>query len=301
MINPKGIILLVVALGCAGGTAYLVNGMLGDKQAPPPAAAALPPAPIETRILVAKKDLATGTFLKPGDLDWQVWPEAGLNDGYVKENPNALKDFEGAVARTRLIKGEPITKARVVHPGEKGFLAAVLDPGKRAVAVPVDGATGVGGFVLPGDEVDVILTIQREQSGDGGSEKRAFAETLLSQVRVLAIDQTVDNTAGQAKLAKTATLEVTPKQAEKLALGLELGDLGLSLRSLQRNEGEASRPDASANDKAASKSAAAGKSYTRDTDVMSMIGDPWGLEPPASVRRKVTILRGGQDAKDVKY
>ena len=300
MINPKGIILLLVALGCAGGTAYFVDDLLGRKPAAP-AAAAMPPPPAETRVLVAKKDLATGTFLKSGDLDWQVWPEAGLNDGYVKENPNALKEFEGAVVRTRLVKGEPVTKARVVHPGEKGFLAAVLDPGKRAVAVPVDGATGVGGFVLPGDEVDVILTIQREQTGDDGAEKRVFAETLLTQVRVLAMDQTVDNATGQAKVAKTATLEVTPKQAEKLALGLELGDLGLSLRSLQRNEVETARLDALAEDTATPKSTPAGKSYTRDTDVMSMIGDPWGLEPPASVRRKVTVLRGGADAKDVKY
>jgi pilus assembly protein CpaB len=300
MINPKGIILLLVALGVAGGTAYFVNGLLGSKPEAS-AAAALPPPPAETRVLVAKKDLATGTFLKSGDLDWQVWPEAGLNEGYVKENPNALKEFDGAVVRTRLVKGEPITKARVVHPGEKGFLAAVLDPGKRAVAVPVDGATGVGGFVLPGDEVDVILTIEREQTGDDGGEKRVFAETLLSQVRVLAIDQTVDNATGQAKLAKTATLEVTPKQAEKLALGLELGDLGLSLRSLQRTEVDSARLDTLADDKAATKSVPAGKSYTRDTDVMSMIGDPWGLEPPSSVRRKVTVLRGGADPKDIKY
>ncbi|MFO1127368.1 MAG: Flp pilus assembly protein CpaB [Rhodospirillales bacterium] len=301
MINPKGVILLLVALGCAGGTAWFVDGLVGGRPATP-AAAALPPPPAEeTRILVAKKELATGTFLKSGDLDWQVWPEAGLNDGYVRENPNALKEFEGAVVRTRLTRGEPITKARVVHPGEKGFLAAVLDPGKRAVAVPVDGATGVGGFVLPGDEVDVILTIQREQAGEGGAEKRAFAETLLTQVRVLAIDQTADNTGGQAKVGKTATLEVTPKQAEKLALGLELGDLGLSLRSLQRNEVDGPRLDTLAADKAAAKAAPADKSYTRDTDVMSMIGDPWGLEPPSSVRRKVTVLRGSEDAKDIKY
>ncbi len=169
--------------------------------------------------------------------------------------------------------------------------------------MPVDGATGVGGFVLPGDEVDVILTIQREQAGDGGSEKRFFAETLLTQVRVLAIDQTVDNTTGQAKVGKTATLEVTPKQAEKLALGLDLGDLGLSLRSLQRTEVDPARLDALAEDKATATpgTTAAGKSYTRDTDVMSMIGDPWGLEPPSSVRRKVTVLRGSEDAKDIKY
>lgn len=105
MINPKGVILLLVALGCAGGTAWFVDGLVGGRPATP-AAAALPPPPAEeTRILVAKKELATGTFLKSGDLDWQVWPEAGLNDGYVRENPNALKEFEGAVVRTRLTRG----------------------------------------------------------------------------------------------------------------------------------------------------------------------------------------------------
>lgn len=301
MINPKGVILLVLALAAAGGTAVAVRGMLGGKPATASAQPAAPVAAPQLRVLVANKDLPTGSFLKSGDLDWQVWPEAGVNDDYVREDPKAIARFEGAVVRTRLYKGEPITKVRVIHPGDKGFLAAVLEPGKRAVAVPVDGATGVGGFVLPGDEVDVILTIERDQSGggEGGSEKRHFAETLLKGVRVLAVDQTADNGTGQAKLAKTATLEVTPKQAEKLALGLSLGDLGLSLRSLQQRAADAA-PAAAAGNAGQAAKPGGDSSYTRDTDVMSMVGDPWGLEPPPGVRRKVTVLRGGE-AKDIRY
>lgn len=308
MIQPKSLVLLVVALAAAGGTAFAVKGMIA---APAPRAAApAEAAPLPAvRVLAARRDLATGTFLKAADLEWQAWPEAGLSDGYVREAPEAMAAFEGAVVRARLYKGEPITRLRVIHPGDKGFLAAVLDPGKRAVAVPIDGATGVGGFVLPGDEVDVILTITREQAADGETEKRHFAETLLTEVRVLAVDQSADNPGGQPKLAKTATLEVTPKGAERLALGLSLGELGLSLRSLARTEADLGRlaamsaaaagaPAAAKPGTAPADAAAAG--YTRDTDVLSMIGDPWGLAPPPGVRRRLTVIRGAE-SKDIRY
>jgi pilus assembly protein CpaB len=266
----------------------------------PAAAAGASQAAPAVRVLVAKKELATGAFLKAGDLEWQAWPERGLIEDYVREDPQALAGFEGAVVRTRLHRGEPITRTRVIHPGDKGFLAAVLDPGKRAVAVPIDGVTGVGGFVMPGDAVDVILTIEREQADDTGRnpEKRHFAETLLRRVRVLAIDQTADKAAGEAKLAKTVTLEVTPKQAERLALGQSLGALGLSLRSLQAAAADPAAPAVAHSANPADADADA--SYTRDTDVLSMMGDPWGLAPPAGVRRKLSVLRGSA-AEDIRY
>jgi pilus assembly protein CpaB len=286
MLNVRTLALLVVALGAAGAAAYLANSWLAGRE--PAVAAAAPvvlaPEPV-LRILVAGKDLGAGSFLKAGDLEWRVWPKDGLLDSYVREAPEALKPFEGAVVRTPLLHGEPITTARVVHPGEQGFLAAVLDPAHRAVAVPVDATTGVGGFVQPGDRVDVILTIKPTPAeGEGGGETRYFSETLLTDLRVLAIDQTVEHAAGQAaKIGKTATLEVSPKQAEALAVGLEMGELSLSLRSVGRGPG----PEPA-------------KSYTRDTDVLFMLGDPLGLPPPASVRGKVNVLRGSE-AKEMKF
>ena len=142
--------------------------------------------------------MPAGTFVKPDELEWRPWPQEGLTEAYLVKGKASEKDLAGAVVRTHLYAGEPITTSRVVHPGEQGFLAAVLDPGKRAVAIPVDGTSGVAGFVFPGDFVDVILTIKRTVTAEGseGSETRQFSETLLTDVRVLAIDQTLDNDSG---------------------------------------------------------------------------------------------------------
>jgi pilus assembly protein CpaB len=299
--NIRTVVLLTVALAVAGLTALLVNGWLaGQKvavQAQAPAVAAPPPPP---EILVAKKALPAGTFVKPDELEWRPWPQEGLTEAYLVKGKASEKDLAGAVVRTHLYAGEPITTSRVVHPGEQGFLAAVLDPGKRAVAIPVDGTSGVAGFVFPGDFVDVILAIKRTVSAEGseGSETRQFSETLLTDVRVLAIDQTLDNS-GAAKVGKTATLEVSPKQAERVALGLDMGTLSLSLRSLGRQEAEltaAARQPGGVHTDAGN----VNRSYARDTDVLFMIGDPLGLPPPLALRRKVTVMRGSE-SKEVRY
>lgn len=301
MINVRAIALIVAALGAAGGTAYVVKGVLAG----PKPVAAVPtnqpaPAPV-ARILVASKDLPIGTLLKAGDLGWQPWPEDGVVDGYVLETPDGMKDFEGAVVRSRLYRGEPISTSRVIHPGDRGFLAAVLEPGKRAVAVPVDATTVVGGFILPGDRVDVILTFKQSQSsGEGGEQDtRHFSETLLSGIRVLALDQAADSPDGQAKLAKTVTLEVTPKQAEMVMLGLDLGELSLSLRSLNQSGTTLAQLKTLA---AAELSDGKGgrRSYTRDVDILDMVGDPMGLQPPAGMRRSLNVLRGSE-AKEIRY
>jgi pilus assembly protein CpaB len=244
--------------------------------------------------------LPAGTFVKPDELEWRPWPQEGLTEAYLVKGKASEKDLAGAVVRTHLYAGEPITTSRVVHPGEQGFLAAVLDPGKRAVAIPVDGTSGVAGFVFPGDFVDVILAIKRTVSAEGseGSETRQFSETLLTDVRVLAIDQTLDNS-GAAKVGKTATLEVSPKQAERVALGLDMGTLSLSLRSLGRQEAEltaAARQPGGVHTDAGN----VNRSYARDTDVLFMIGDPLGLPPPLALRRKVTVMRGSE-SKEVRY
>jgi pilus assembly protein CpaB len=159
----------------------------------------------------------------------------------------------------------------------------------------------VAGFVFPGDFVDVILTVKRTVTAEGteGSETRQFSETLLTDVRVLAIDQTLDNDSGAAKVGKNATLEVSPKQAEKVALGLDMGSLSLSLRSLGRQEADVSgmaRQGGGVHTDAAD----AKRSYARDTDVLFMIGDPLGLPPPLALRRKVTVMRGSE-TKEVRY
>lgn len=137
--NLRTVVLLAVALSVAGLTALLVNGWLaGQKvavEAQAPAVAAPPPPP---EILVTKKAMPAGTFVKPEELEWRPWPREGLTEAYLVKGKASEKDLSGAVVRTHLYAGEPITTSRVVHPGEQGFLAAVLDPGKRAVAIPID-------------------------------------------------------------------------------------------------------------------------------------------------------------------
>jgi pilus assembly protein CpaB len=288
-INFRTILLLVLALSAAGGAALFARNWMAAQQATAhrhASAAEKPNAVSTTEVLVAAKDLPTGSFLRSEHLTWKTWPQDAISADYIVRGKGTEKDFEGAVARSRVVAGEPITALRVVHPGERGFLAAVLEPGKRAVSVPVDATTGISGFIFPADFVDVILTFRYavNDSSNGGGHPRHYSETLLRDVRVLAMDQRVENEDGTAKVAKTATLEVTSRQAEAIALGLQLGSVSLSLRSLSA---EPDKPDS-----AVASSEETDRSYTRDVDVYYMLDDSQGTEAPDDETRKVQILRG---------
>ncbi|PIW27050.1 MAG: Flp pilus assembly protein CpaB [Rhodospirillales bacterium CG15_BIG_FIL_POST_REV_8_21_14_020_66_15] len=305
IMSIRGILLIVVALTAAAGTALFARNWLAQQQA---AFKARPVQAVQAtdtaRVLVAKETMEAGRFVRAEDLRWAAWPKAGVSEGYVVEGvaPKGVKPvhgddeggnakkpgkavFDGAVVRSRITAGEPVTALKLVQPGERGFLSAVLEPGKRAVSVPVDATTGIAGFIFPGDWVDVIFIGQmRFESQRGGADgnkmkKVDFSETLLSEVRVIAIDQKVENGDGQAKVAKTATLQVTPKQAEKIALALKMGGVSLSLHSLARHEEtggdrftEVARAvGAMAPDTAGSRDLTG--SYTLEFDIMSMLGD----------------------------
>lgn len=291
--NPRAVLLLVVALSAAGGAALFARNWIAGQQAALHAQAPTPAradAIATAQVLVAATDLPTGSFLRSEHLKWQVWPRDAIGADYVVRGAGREQDLEGAVARSRVMTGEPITSLRVVHPGERGFLAAVLEPGKRAVSVPVDATTGISGFIFPADYVDVILTFRYavNDSSNGGGHPQHYSETLLRNVRVLAVDQRVENEDGAAKVAKTATLEVTSRQAEKIALGLQLGTVSLSLRSLAAETGDGSQavstfvpneePD---------------RSYTRDVDIYYMLDDLQAVDKADGETRKVQILRGG--------
>ena len=290
--NFRTVLLLVVALSAAGGAALFARNWIASQQAALHAQApsgAHAGAIATAEVLVAAKDLPTGSFLRSEHLKWKVWPQDAVSTDYIVRGKGTEKDFEGAVARSRVGAGEPITALRVVHPGERGFLAAVLQPGKRAVSVPVDATTGISGFIFPADYVDIILTFRYavNDSSNGGSHPQHYSETLLHNVRVLAVNQRVENEDGAAKVAKTATLEVTSRQAEKIALGLQLGSVSLSLRSLAAEPGDGSEiasttvstrePD---------------RSYTRDVDIYYMLDDSQAVDKADGEARKVQILRG---------
>jgi pilus assembly protein CpaB len=288
----KSILLVVVALVLAGFTAFMVRNYLDAERAAAQRAMAnrpqAAPAPAGVQVLVAKRDLPVGTFLRPEHLRWQVWPEASLSAAYAVEGKKKIDDYVGSVVRLPVAEGEPITDGRVVSPGNSGFLAAVLRPGYRAVSIPVTMTSSISGFVFPGDHVDVLLTHNLPMPVDGGIERRAGG-TVLRDIRVLALDQKVDVKPGEAAVPRTATIEVTPKQSEVMALVIEMGKLSLSLRSLQRDEPLLPEDDPfqqvglNSGEKKKDEDSFPERSFTLDSEVSSLL----------SVRR-VTIMRGGK-------
>jgi pilus assembly protein CpaB len=304
-ISIRGILLIIVALMAAVGTALFARSWIAQQQA---AFKARPmqsaPATETRRVLVATQTMEAGRFVRAEDLRWAAWPKDGVADGYVVdgETPKGVISppaadgatpqkrgksvFDGAVVRARITAGEPVTALKLVQPGERGFLAAVLEPGKRAVSVPVNATTGIAGFIFPGDLVDVIFIGQmhletRRGDAEGSKVKKIdFSETLMSGARIIAMDQKVEIGDGQAKVSKTATLEVTPKQAEKVALALKMGSVSLSLHSLARHEDTAIATDRFADVARAvgaleteAPAPDLGGSYTLEFDIMSMLGD----------------------------
>ena len=195
-------------------------------------------------VLVATKSLPVGTIIDAEALRFQPWPKGLIQPAYyTKDNGADPASLIGTVVRTEITAGQPLTQGALVKPGERGFLAAALGPGMRAITVAVSATSGVAGFVFPGDRVDMVLTQEVKGGGDGESLK--VAETVLSNVRVLAVDQTLnsqdENGNAVAKTVSTVTLEVTPKIAEKIAVAQTIGQLSLSLRSIADNTVELER------------------------------------------------------------
>ena len=308
MINIRNIMMLCVALVFAAGTALFVKSWLESERSQFAANQKTEVEIVETasaEILVTRSDMAAGTFLKPDMLEWQAWPEEGVHESHIVRSPedeadedyqDPIASFDGAVARVGLRAGEPITKTRVVHPGERGFLAAVLEPGYRAVSVPVDATSGISGFVFPGDWIDVVMTMQMRDDREGARQQRYFAQTVLERVRVLAIDQTVEKADGDIELAKTTTLEVSPKEAERIAVALDMGRLSLSLHSLSPAEAEKAHQERLiGGDQPLDPKLVRNKkrSFTLDTEIYHMWGDP-RLFPTKSKSNEINVVRGSE-------
>jgi pilus assembly protein CpaB len=225
----------IAVLALAGVAAVFVALYVrnSSQEAPVQTAEAAEPVRDVVRVLVAREDLEIGRFITPNDVRWREWPADGLTEEYFSEDnaPKAVEDNTGAVVRVPLAAGEPLTARKLVDPGDAGFMAAILEPGTRAAAVEISADSAAGGFILPGDRVDVILVREAE----GGRRSMQTAQTILENVRVLAIDQTVQrDTEGDEAglLGSTALLEVYPEEAETIALARNLGDVSLSLRGV---------------------------------------------------------------------
>jgi pilus assembly protein CpaB len=223
------ILVFAVAIGAAGAAALLAGRWLK-----PPEFEQVAAPKVETvDILIAKSDIGVGQTVTPETLQWQAWPKTASTKNFIRrsDNPQAIKELSGEMARLPIVAGEPIREAKLINAKGSGFMAAILPSGMRAVSTQISPEIGAGGFILPNDHVDVIFTRGDVKSSPKDAQQRS--ETILSNVRILAIDQNVQEKDGQkVVVGKTATLELTRKQAEKLALAQQLGTLSLALRSI---------------------------------------------------------------------
>ena len=233
--NVMRFAILGVAFIAAAAAVLLARGMLGGGT---PVSKAAPPPAVTAEVLVASKEIAPGHSLDPDLVRWQAWPKTAVPAGFITKEaqPDIAKAVAGIVVRAPLVAGQPITDASIVRAGATGFLAATIKTGMRGIGVPVNAETSAGGFILPNDRVDVVLS--RDISGGSGI-KNFQSETILRDVRVLAVDQTAQPQKDQQSVVgKTATLELTPDQAELLARSQQMGVLSLALRSLGDSSGE---------------------------------------------------------------
>lgn len=262
--KPARIVVICIAAVSAIGLALVVRAMGSSSGEPAVAAAAAVDTRPRANVLVAARDLAPGARLTDADLTWKEWLVADINPAFITDGaasqdenaepakpegavarvaraaaeinaPGAKGDYIGAVVREAILAGEPIVERKIVRAGDSGYMAAYLEPGMRAIAVRVSVETAAGGFILPGDRVDVLLTREMRLSdvaGDQSGRNRFSSATVMQNIKVLAIDQTTRaEDDQQAVVGATATLEVGPRDAEALALAKSEGELSLVLRS----------------------------------------------------------------------
>ncbi len=230
--NASRLIVMGVAVVSAIGAGYIAKNMA----TPPPPTVVVKEQPTVPKIqldsvLVASEDLPIGVELQ-GQMRWQPWPDDALNESYItkSKDPDAVEKLRGSVVRLSFASGEPIRKSKLVEPGQS-FMSSILPKGKRAVATQISADTSAGGFILPNDFVDVIMT-RRAQGKTGGDGY--ITETILKNIRVLAIDQNIqeDEQGRKVKVGETATLELTPEQSEIITVAQQMADrLTLALRS----------------------------------------------------------------------
>jgi pilus assembly protein CpaB len=231
--NRSRIIVLGVAVAAAVGAGYLAKNL-----ASPPPQVAVEPVPAEpaialTDVLVVSQDVPAGAAIASA-VRWQPWPADTINETFITRDrePEAVQELQNSISRVALYAGEPLRRAKLVGEGQS-FMSAILPPGKRAVATQIAADTSAGGFILPNDHVDVIMT------------RRSDAETVLENIRVLAIDQMIheDEEGRRVRVGQTATLELTPEEAEVITVAQQMADrLTLSLRSIADMEGDSADP-----------------------------------------------------------
>lgn len=240
--DARKVILLVGALLVAAVTAFMARSMFTGSSAP--TAVAQEAEVSGPMVLVATRALPVGTIIDADSFRFQPWPEELIEGSYFIRGEADIDSLVGTVVRSEITAGQPVTQGSLVRPGDRGFLAAALGPGMRAVTVPVSAQSGVAGFVFPGDRVDLVLT--QEVPGGGDGPPLRASETIIRNLRVLATDQRTTNEVNEEGetvpvVSNTVTVEATPRIAEKIAVAQTIGQLSLSLRSIADNTAELER------------------------------------------------------------
>lgn len=227
------------ALIAAVGAGYLALSLSSREPEASQRDDGAPAIPME-KVLVASSDISLGSTLKSDKIRWQDWPGNAIGKGFVTRGsqPDGIKEFEGAIARASFYEGEPIRESKLVR-SDRGYMSAILPSGQRAIATTISTETSAGGFILPNDRVDVIMTRRH----DGGRSGEFVTETILENIRVLAIDQAVEEKDGESVVVgETATLQLTPRQAEVLTVAQQMADrLALTLRSIEDSKSETTK------------------------------------------------------------
>lgn len=268
--SGRTILFLILAVVIGFGVIAVRNRMNEQPQAQEVKAA---------KILVATRDISQGSFIESMDLEWKEMPEdITKNTAYINDSMASIDSYSGAIVRRSLRQGDPVAAAALTKTGEGGFLSAVLEPGMRAVSIAVTATSGNAGFVAPGDRVDLVVTHRaRLPRGEITGIETVISDTFVINRRVVAVDQMLDNPDNKAMIAKTVTVEVTPREAEMISVAAEMGKISLVLHSLGNVD-----PKQVANGKKLEDMGA-----VRDTDISKM------LEKNTSVR----VIRGDKTEK----
>jgi pilus assembly protein CpaB len=234
------LIILILALAAAGGAGFLVMQLSQPRvltQTVTRDQLVVEEREVsEVEVLTVTRDFAIGERIKANDLVWAPWPKSSVVGGFFVKTtaPASIQELTGAVVKQALYKGEAVIAQKVVRKGEQGLLASLMDPGMRAVSIEISAESASGGFILPNDRVDIILAYEQSADPERGIPQRSVATTIVTNVRVLAIDQnfSTDEKGEASQIGRTATLEVSPSEVELLALAQQKGEVSLSLRPL---------------------------------------------------------------------
>lgn len=297
-INLRSIALILVALVFAGAAALLARSFIApDHKAK--GGARVAPEIVGVQVAVARQNFPSGYIIQAKDLQWQAWPDADMAAGYIlKSKGGSLEEFQGAVVRQGMLAGDPVTWGRVIKKGDRGYMSALLTPGMRAFSLKVNADTGVSGFLFPGDRVDLILSHSITRKNAKGEDiVNQATETILTNTRILAIDQRAEDQENKPTIVKTVTIEVTPKQAEGVALAEAMGQLSLALHSLAKTDQEmAEIARKGPNAALTPETPAAGGTYTWDSQLSRVISPGGGIGPKSQVQ-----LSRGSESQTVEF